>query len=115
VRPSGGGQYGPATGDVMRTWIDEGRIGADGLVWREGWRDWKQAAGVFPQLGAQGLASELGAIGGGTSAGPAAGAYRRPARTRSTNLKAVILAVLIFAVVVLLGVFLWLLSSGPGG
>jgi hypothetical protein len=28
----------------------EGRIAADSLVWREGWRDWQTAGKVFPQL-----------------------------------------------------------------
>ena len=50
VRPSSGGQYGPATRDIMRVWISEGRVAADSLVWREGWRDWQEAASVFPQL-----------------------------------------------------------------
>lgn len=34
----------------MRTWLAEGRIAAETLVWREGWRDWREAEGVFPQL-----------------------------------------------------------------
>jgi len=50
VRPSSGGQFGPATPGVMRAWLTEGRIGADALVWREGWRDWQEAGDVFPQL-----------------------------------------------------------------
>jgi hypothetical protein len=50
VRPAGGGQYGPATIDVMQGWIDEGRIAADTLVWREGWREWQAAGTAFPQL-----------------------------------------------------------------
>ena len=50
VRPSSGGQFGPATPDLMRAWLAEERIGADSLVWREGWRDWQTAADVFPQL-----------------------------------------------------------------
>lgn len=50
VRPSTGGQYGPATRDVLRTWLAEGRIAHDTLVWREGWRDWREAGEVFPQL-----------------------------------------------------------------
>ncbi len=50
VRPPGGHQYGPATGTVLKTWLDEGRIGRDTLVWREGWPSWLEAANVFPQL-----------------------------------------------------------------
>ena len=43
VRPPSGGQFGPATGDIMRQWLQEGRITPDTLVWREGWRDWRDA------------------------------------------------------------------------
>jgi len=50
VRPTTGGQFGPANAHVMRTWLAEGRIAAETLVWREGWRDWQEADGVFPQL-----------------------------------------------------------------
>ena len=50
VRPTSGGQFGPASADVMRAWMAEGRIAAETLVWREGWRDWREASGVFPQL-----------------------------------------------------------------
>jgi hypothetical protein len=50
VRPPTGGQFGPATPDILRAWLAEGRISTDTLVWREGWRDWQEAGGVFPQL-----------------------------------------------------------------
>jgi hypothetical protein len=36
----------------MRRWLEEGRVSADSLVWREGWPDWKPAGPVFPGLGA---------------------------------------------------------------
>jgi len=49
VLPPSGGQYGPANRDVMRTWLAEGRITPDSQVWREGWRDWKDAVAVFPE------------------------------------------------------------------
>jgi hypothetical protein len=52
VRPPSGGQFGPATRDVMRSWLAEGRVSADSLVWREGWRDWSSAADIFPQFAA---------------------------------------------------------------
>jgi hypothetical protein len=50
VRPASGGQFGPAAGDIMRQWINEGRVAADSLVWQEGWPDWQTAGAVFPQL-----------------------------------------------------------------
>ncbi len=50
VRPTAGGQYGPARGDVMRRWVEEGRVSADSMVWQEGWADWKLAGPVFPSL-----------------------------------------------------------------
>jgi len=49
LRPPSGGQYGPATQQVMRSWLREGRVTADSLVWREGWRDWEDAGDVFPE------------------------------------------------------------------
>ncbi len=50
VQPPSGGQYGPASGDIMRTWITEGRITRDSLVSREGWAEWKLAGPLFPGL-----------------------------------------------------------------
>jgi hypothetical protein len=50
VRPTSGGQFGPANSDVMRAWLTEGRVNSDALVWREGWREWQEAGNVFPQL-----------------------------------------------------------------
>jgi hypothetical protein len=50
VRPPSGGQYGPAEGDVMRQWVQEGRVTADSLVWQEGWDEWRSAIEIFPQI-----------------------------------------------------------------
>ncbi len=47
VRPSSGGQFGPAEADVMQTWLNEGRVGRDSFVWREGWEEWRNAGEVF--------------------------------------------------------------------
>ncbi len=50
VRPPSGGQFGPASGEIMRGWINDGRVGASSLVWRAGWSEWRSAAATFPQL-----------------------------------------------------------------
>ncbi len=50
VMPPQGGRYGPARAAVMHTWLMEGRIGLDTLVWRTGWPEWKRAEEVFPNL-----------------------------------------------------------------
>jgi hypothetical protein len=47
VRPPSGGQYGPASGTLLREWIAAGRVTADSYVWREGWPEWQRAQAVF--------------------------------------------------------------------
>lgn len=53
VRPPSGGQYGPATTDVLRQWIGEGRVATNALLWRDGWPQWREALEVFPELTGQ--------------------------------------------------------------
>lgn len=50
VRSPTGGQFGPASNEVMRTWIQEGRVGVQSFVWRAGWADWLAADRVFDTL-----------------------------------------------------------------
>lgn len=50
VRPPSGGQYGPATSNVLKQWIAEGRVAATALLWRDGWPQWRDAENVLPEL-----------------------------------------------------------------
>ena len=50
VRPPAGGQYGPASGAVLRTWIAENRITGSTLIWRDGWSQWRSARETLPEL-----------------------------------------------------------------
>jgi hypothetical protein len=111
VRPASGGQFGPATADVMRGWLAEGRVGADTLVWREGWREWQEASATFPQLKPDdateffsGLSS--GSIAPSTAAVGGSHSQPLPSQHRSNASSAVIIVVLVVAVLVLLAVLL---------
>ncbi len=50
VRPPSGGQFGPASPELMQQWIDEGRVTSDSYVWCEGWENWEIAGTRFPSL-----------------------------------------------------------------
>ncbi|HEY5313958.1 MAG TPA: DUF4339 domain-containing protein [Pirellulales bacterium] len=49
--PGSSNQYGPASGEMFRAWIHEGRVAADSMVWRQDWSAWSRAGDVLPQLG----------------------------------------------------------------
>jgi hypothetical protein len=50
VRPPAGGQYGPASGEVLKSWIAENRVTASTLIWRDGWPQWRSAREILPEL-----------------------------------------------------------------
>jgi len=47
VRLPDGKEYGPADLEALRAWKEEGRIGSDTLVWREGATDWRPLSQVM--------------------------------------------------------------------
>jgi hypothetical protein len=53
VRPPSGGQYGPATTELLKQWIGEGRVAATSLLWRDGWPQWRDASEALPELVAE--------------------------------------------------------------
>ena len=109
VRPASGGQFGPAAGDIMRGWLTEGRVSPDAMVWREGWRDWLEAAKVFPQFSGNAPAVPSPTAPITPSATAARSPYHSHARRPSDRKQLTKLILLSVLVVVLLGVFLWVL------
>jgi hypothetical protein len=63
VRPASGGQFGPATVDVFREWIADGRVAADSWVWRTGWADWKAGGEALALIAAEPAADPVQALG----------------------------------------------------
>lgn len=110
VRPSLGGQYGPASGDMLRQWIQQGRVAADSLVWRDGWPNWQPAASVLPHTGA--LTPSAG-LPDATDLGlpmpldplpvSARGALGRTVPRRRSNLVVTIIVVLLVVIALALG------------
>jgi hypothetical protein len=65
VRPPSGGQYGPATTEVLRQWIGEGRVASTALLWREGWPQWRDASEALPEFAGRLPDSRSGGVGSG--------------------------------------------------
>lgn len=114
VRPGSGGQFGPASGAIMRTWLDEGRVSADSLVWREGWRDWQDAVETFPELAAGQTPAPTDIVADPPWGKAAHGGGPRSDRSAGSNRKgAWIVAGLLFAVVALVVVLYFVLKGKP--
>jgi hypothetical protein len=126
VRSTSGNQFGPAKGELFKSWIQEGRVEPDSLVWQEGWDDWKQGAEIFPQLaGPPEPGAGLNSPGGlndftsfnvGT-ANPAGATGQNNSTTRrlssqrhKTNWTPIVVTLLAMAAFVLIGVFIWVVN-----
>jgi hypothetical protein len=105
VRPLAGGQYGPATTNVMRQWLAEGRICADTLVWREGWRDWQPGGEVFPELRNRD-AADAGSDAAGRE--PIASLIRQEiGRQTPQNMLRLIVIFIVLTVIIIAGLCIW--------
>lgn len=115
VRVSDGGQFGPAGAEAMRQWMEEGRIGGDCLVWREGWTDWRDALETFPALRGE-SAPSIRAGGVPPSRWKSDGVARvgdsvSSARSRSTMFREVAITVLLLMALVGSAILVWVLSQ----
>ena len=120
VRPPSGGQFGPAGPDIMREWINEGRVSADSHVWREGWRDWQEASAVFPHFRASEASPQsVGGAPGGSSVSPNidttadATIGRLSTPWHPKTIQAAIISALMLAIIILLAVFMFVLFREP--
>jgi hypothetical protein len=140
VRPKSGGQYGPATDEVFRHWIREGRVAADAHVWRDGWSDWRlarDASGELP-VPLDELAAPTGSVGAWPVPGAAVSQPAEPpkvaavspdvpevgeaamqpasrylaSRKRATQRQMLIAVWMLVAIVVLTGILAWVLLRG---
>lgn len=50
VRPADGGEFGPATGDMLQVWITEKRIDHRTELRRHDWVNWQQAGEIFSEF-----------------------------------------------------------------
>jgi hypothetical protein len=72
VLPPGATQhYGPAPGDMFLSWIREGRVSTDSMVWRQDWPNWQLAGSVLPQLAPTKVPEPAAPAFNPTPAGPA--------------------------------------------
>lgn len=102
---AGGERFGPALADEVKLWLQQGRMGADALVWRSGWGDWRTASKVFAGLPAQATPAPTGGEAPQLSqpiAQPKAATRRRSARRMERSLTSVVVltvVVLVLAIV----------------
>jgi len=113
VRTPGEDQFGPASAEIMRSWLAEERIGPDYHVWREGWRDWLEAREVFPQWQETPAGPEIHAVSDTPTATMTTEAAMRRlrARRRSRSLSAVVVFFLLLVVIILAVVFFHVLQQ----
>ena len=50
VRPPSGGQFGPASSQLLMNWITESRVTAESFLWRDGLVQWQLASELVPEL-----------------------------------------------------------------
>jgi hypothetical protein len=99
----------------MRAWLKEGRIGPDSLVWREGWRDWKEASATFPQFSTD--TGNLADILANSEPVPlhAAPTHHAPTRRRMDGAGILLICLLFLIVIVLVVILCWVLLRQSGG
>jgi len=131
VCPPTGGRFGPATGEILKRWIGEGRVTPDSLVWRSGWTDWKPASVVLPTWSTPGAASGPGigppptpaitgqlaaaapVVSAGATSNAAKGAY--VARRKSSSTMGIVVVILLGILsVALLVALIWVINRTKG-
>jgi hypothetical protein len=110
VRPPSGGQFGPASAEIMRRWITEGRVNEESLVWREGWADWKPTRGLFLGLGTPD-STPPGGPGLVAPRGPTSTTGAMRARRKNSNSMTVVIVVVLILLCLVLVIALAVIAS----
>jgi hypothetical protein len=100
---------------MMRSWLNEGRVSPETLVWCEGWPDWQEAGSVFPELQSAPASSTAPPVATTTKVDGATSTFRTGPRRRKSGPNVGLIVVLVSVVVLLLVILIWILSGGLGG
>ena len=119
VRPTSGGQFGPADANAMKSWLSEGRVGRDSLVWREGWEEWESAEKIF-ELEFQGFSEPKNSTPSVVNSKPEATsgsniAYHQMARKKAKTMGVILIVALLLLSVVLVVVLVLVANGTIGG
>ena len=119
VRPTSGGQFGPADANAMKSWLSEGRVGRDSLVWREGWEEWESAEKIF-ELEFQGFSEPKNSMPSVVNSKPEATsgsniAYHQMARKKAKTMGIILIVALLLLSVVLVVVLVLVANGTIGG
>ena len=119
VRPTSGGQFGPADANAMKSWLSEGRVGRDSLVWREGWEEWESAEKIF-ELEFQGFSEPKNSTPSVVNSKPEATsgsniAYHQMARKKAKTMGIILIVALLLLSVVLVVVLVLVANGTIGG
>ncbi len=119
VRPTSGGQFGPADANAMKSWLSEGRVGRDSLVWREGWEEWESAEKIF-ELEFQGFSEPKNSTPSVVNSKPESTsgsniAYHQMARKKAKTMGIILIVALLLLSVVLVVVLVLVANGTIGG
>ena len=102
-----GMRYGPVSQEQVLSWMAEGRIRSDDLVWHEGMADWAPAGSVPELAAATTQAGPVSPPSPGAAPGPPGGTYLKPHR----GVAVLVLGICGLVVCVICGIIAWVMAN----